>query len=58
MQCHVFQKILEEAGSNKAQRDVAVANIIARMAEPGSESAIWQWLNEQSAVGELLGVDC
>jgi transposase len=27
------------------------------MAEPGSESAIWQWLNEQSAVGELLGVD-
>ena len=50
-------KILEEAGFNKAQRDVAVASIIARMAEPGSESATWQWLNEQSGVGELLGVD-
>ena len=50
-------KILEEAGFNKAQRDVAVASIIARMAEPGSESATWQWLNQQSGVGELLGVD-
>jgi hypothetical protein len=50
-------KILEEAGFNKAQRDVAAASIIARMAEPGSESATWQWLNEQSGVGELLGVD-
>jgi len=50
-------KILEEAGFNKAQRDVAVASIIARMAEPGSESATWQWLNEQSGVGELLDVD-
>ncbi len=50
-------KILEEAGFNKAQRDVAVASIIARMAEPGSENATWQWLKEQSGVGELLGVD-
>ena len=50
-------EILEEAGFNKAQRDVAVASIIARMAEPGSESATWQWLNEQSGIGELLGVD-
>lgn len=50
-------KILEETGFNKAQRDVAVASIIARMAEPGSESATWQWLNEQSGAGELLGVD-
>ena len=52
-----LQKILEDAGFNKAQRDVAVASIIARMAEPGSENATWQWLNEQSGVGELLGVD-
>ena len=50
-------KILEEAGFNKVQRDVAVASIIARMAEPGSESSTWQWLNEQSGTGELLGVD-
>lgn len=50
-------EILEEVGFNKAQRDVAAASIIARMAEPGSESATWQWLNEQSGVGELLGVD-
>jgi len=50
-------EIFEEVGFNKAQRDVAVASIIARMAEPGSESATWQWLNEQSGIGELLGVD-
>ncbi|MCK5680941.1 IS1634 family transposase, partial [bacterium] len=50
-------EILEEAGFNKVQRDVAVASIIARMAEPGSENATWKWLNEQSGVGELLGVD-
>ena len=50
-------KILEEVGFNKAQRDVAVASIIARMAEPGSEKATWQWLNEKSGINELLGID-
>ena len=50
-------KILEEAGLNKVQRDVAVGSIIGRMAEPGSERATWQWLTEQSGIGELLDVD-
>jgi len=50
-------KILEKAGFNKVQQDVAVASIIGRMAEPGSERATWQWLTEQSGIGELMAVD-
>jgi len=50
-------KILEEAGFNKVQREVAVGAIIGRMAEPGSERATWQWLTEQSGIGELMDVD-
>ncbi len=50
-------KILEEAGLNKVQRDVAIGAIIGRMAEPGSERATWQWLTERSGLGELMDVD-
>jgi len=50
-------KILEKAGLNKVQQDVAVASIIGRMADPGSERATWQWLTGQSGIGELMGVD-
>jgi len=50
-------KILEEVGLNRVQRDVAIGAIIGRMAEPGSERATWQWLTEQSGLGELMGVD-
>ena len=50
-------KILEEVGLNRLQRDVAIGAIIGRMAEPGSERATWQWLTEQSGIGELMDVD-
>jgi len=50
-------KILEETGFNKVQLEVAVGAIIGRMAEPGSERATWQWLTEQSGIGELMDVD-
>jgi len=50
-------EILKEVGFNKIQREVAVASIIARMAEPGSEKSTWQWIIEKSAINELLGVD-
>jgi len=50
-------KILEEVGFNKVQQEVAIGAIIGRMAEPGSERATWQWLTEQSGIGELMDVD-
>lgn len=52
-----FHTILADAGLNGVQRAVAFASIIARMAKPGSEQASWQWLTEQSAMGEFLDVD-
>ena len=52
-----FSAILEDAGLNRTQRVSAIGSVIARMAEPGSERASWQWLRESSALGELLGVD-
>ena len=52
-----FHTILADAGLNGVQRAVAFGSIIARMAKPGSEQASWQWLREQSAMGEFLDVD-
>lgn len=52
-----FNTIFEEAGLNRIQRISAIGSVIARMAQPGSEQASWQWLRESSALGELLGVD-
>lgn len=52
-----FNAILEDAGLNRIQRISAIGSVIARMAEPGSERASWQWLLDSSALGELLGVD-
>ena len=49
--------LLESLGFNGPQRAVAMASIIARMAQPGSERATWRWLCERSALGELLDVD-
>ena len=31
-----------------------LAQVVARMAAPGSELSTWGWLNETSALGELL----
>lgn len=52
-----FNALLEDAGFNRIQRVTAIGSVIARMAQPGSELASWQWLRESSALGELLGVD-
>ncbi len=38
-------------------RAAIVGNVIGRMAQPGSELATWNWLQTQSALGELLDVD-
>ena len=51
------EALLERLGFNATQRALAMATLIARMAQPGSERASWRWLCERSALGELLGVD-
>lgn len=50
-------RILEEAGLNGVQRAAAIGNVVARMAEPGSELASWKWLTSRSGLGEILDVD-
>ena len=52
-----FNAILEDAGLNRIQRAAAFGSVIARMAEPGSERASWEWFRESSSLGELLDVD-
>ena len=49
--------LFDELGFNRRQRCCALANIIARMAHPGSERATNRWLRAVSATGELLGLD-
>jgi transposase len=50
-------EILEEAGFNGPQRAAALGNIIGRMCVPRSERATATWLQERSALGELLNYD-
>jgi transposase len=50
-------EILDSVGFSGIQRDCALASIVGRIACPGSELATWRWLQEKSAVGELLDVD-
>lgn len=52
-----FGVLLERLGFNATLRHTAMASVIARMAVPGSERASWKWLRQESALGELLGVD-
>jgi hypothetical protein len=49
--------ILKKAGFVQSQVAMALAGIVGRMAKPSSERATWEWLTNQSALGELLGVD-
>jgi transposase len=46
---------LAELGLNRPQ--IAAAIIVGRMANPGSELATHAWLQQRSALGELLGFD-
>jgi transposase len=48
---------LTALGVNGVMRAAIVGNVIGRMAQPGSELATWNWLQTQSALGELLDVD-
>ena len=48
--------LFDELGFNRRQRCCALANIIARMAHPGSERATNRWLRATSATGELLAL--
>jgi transposase len=50
-------KILEKAGLNGVQRAAAIGSVVARMVEPGSELASWNWLTARSGLGEILDVD-
>jgi len=55
-QCGLEDK-LAELGLNRPQIAAVVGNIIGRMAHPGSELATHAWLQQRSALGELLGFD-
>ena len=44
-------------GLNRPQIAAAVGNIVARMAQPGSELATHAWLSDTSGLGELIGFD-
>ena len=52
-----FEDKLAELGLNRPQIAAAVGNIIGRMAHPGSELATHAWLQQRSALGELIGYD-
>ena len=45
---------LGELGLNRSQIAAAVGNVIGRMAHPGSELATHAWLQQRSALGELM----
>jgi len=46
--------LLESLGVNAITRAMILAQVVGRMAAPGSERATWGWLNERSALPELL----
>ena len=46
--------LLESLGVNAVTRAMIQAQIVGRLAAPGSELATWGWLNETSALPELL----
>jgi|GEM_PF-97193 len=48
---------LTQLGINGVMRACILGNLIGRMAAPASELATWNWLQTESALGELLDVD-
>lgn len=48
---------LTELGVNGVTRAAIMGNLIGRMAQPASEIATWNWLQNHSALGELIDVD-
>ena len=52
-----LEELLHECSSNAKLVKIALASIVLRMLEPGSERRTHRWLRTRSAAGELLGVD-
>ena len=50
-----LEALLERLGFNGTQRALAMASVIARMAQPGSERASWRWLCERSGARRVAG---
>ena len=51
-----FEPLLTSLGIPATTRAMMMAQVIARMAVPGSEAATWAWLNDTSALFEQLDV--
>lgn len=59
--CHALaqlglEELLTSLGLNAITRAMVVAQVVGRLAAPGSERSTWDWLNERSALPELLGL--
>jgi len=52
-----LERILLEIGFNQKQVHIALANIIGRLVQPGSERSTHRYLSEHSALDELLNTD-
>jgi len=52
-----FVEKLTDLGINGVMRASILGNLIGRMAHPASELDTWGWMQNQSALGELLDVD-
>ena len=52
-----LDKKLEDLGFNGPQVAAAIGTIVARACQPGSELATHAWLQERSALGELIDYD-
>jgi transposase len=51
-----LEPLLVSLGVNAVTRAMILAQVIGRMASPGSELATWAWLSEVSALPELLNL--
>ena len=49
-----LEPLLQSLGINAITCAMISAQVVGRMAAPGSERATWGWLNERSALAELL----
>ena len=48
---------LNDLGVNGVMQASILGSLIGRMGQPGSERATWNWLQQHSALGELIDVD-
>jgi transposase len=52
-----LDKKLEQLGFNGPQQAAAIGTIVGRACQPGSEAATHAWLQERTALGELIDYD-